>query len=239
MNVHHPGRLLFLGAFLISLTLSVHGQQTAESCLKEGKQKQGAGDLEGALIDYDKVIALVQANTKKDDSALATLSVAQVQRETVLMAKGDYDTAWSAFLKEKADDDAANIGIGETHCYMWLIRVRKGRRKEADRELAASLSSAGSKIGNLENSVQIAKYLVNQCSESELIAFVQAGDEKAGSTQHQGEGEAWYFVGMKYLLAGDKAKAAEDFQKVLSLKGTMFNTRTLVRAELKAIAAKP
>src|SRR5581483_11378500 len=65
MNMHRSGRLLLLGIFLISLTLSVQGQETAESCLKEGKQKQGTGDLEGALIDYDKVIALVQADAKK------------------------------------------------------------------------------------------------------------------------------------------------------------------------------
>jgi tetratricopeptide (TPR) repeat protein len=234
--MYRRATLLLLGLLLSSLSLHAQVPQTADSYLKEGEQKQKSGDLESALADYDKAIAAAQADAKKDDSALATLSIARVQRETVLMAKRDFDTAWSTFLKDKAEDDSANIGISARHCYMWVIRASKGQKEEGDRELTSSLSGAASKIGNLEESIQIAKYLVNLCSESDLITFVQKVDGKNGGGKHPTEGEAWYFVGMKYLLAEEQTKAVESFQKILTLKGTTFNTRTLARAELKMLS---
>ena len=64
------------------------------------------------------------------------------------------------------------------------------------------------------------------------MAAAKSSDPKTESMQLC---HAWYFVGMKNVLAGDKAAAVDDFQKCLATEARNRMTYGFAQAELKAL----
>jgi lipoprotein NlpI len=79
---------------------------------------------------------------------------------------------------------------------------------------------------------KIARFLLDQISETEFLAGAVSSDVERDRAQHC---EAWYYAGMKRLFAGDKKAAADCFDKCLGTQENTFDEYLLARAELKSL----
>jgi lipoprotein NlpI len=79
---------------------------------------------------------------------------------------------------------------------------------------------------------KIAQFLLDQISETELLAGATSSDVEKDRARHC---EAWYYAGMKRLLTGDKKAAADCFDKCLRMQENTFDEYMLARAELKSL----
>ena len=80
---------------------------------------------------------------------------------------------------------------------------------------------------------QIGAFLLAKTPEPEFLAAAKNPDPKKEREQLC---EAWYFAGMKRLLAGDHTGAAEAFHRCVATEVKDFNEYRLAAAELKALA---
>ena len=76
------------------------------------------------------------------------------------------------------------------------------------------------------------RFLLYQISESDLLVGATSPDVEKDRAQHC---EAWYYAGMKRLLAGDKKTAADCFDKCLGTQENTFDEYMLAKAELKSL----
>jgi len=113
---------------------------------------------------------------------------------------------------------------------IWLVQARSGKGTEADQELAAYLNTRANGAANDWPS-QIARYLLNQISETNLFAAISPSESEWQQSQF------WYYTGMKQLIAGDKAKAIDCFQKSLNTKTRPYAVYVSARNELAALQA--
>ncbi len=112
--------------------------------------------------------------------------------------------------------------------HIWLVQMQTGEREKADQGLLPYCQSRADGTP-ADWQMQIAKYLLNQISETDFSNAVDSAD--TGWEQS----EFWYYSGMKHLLAGDKAGAKECFQKSLATKARPFAVFISARAELSAL----
>jgi lipoprotein NlpI len=78
----------------------------------------------------------------------------------------------------------------------------------------------------------IAEFLLNKIVEADFVAAANSPDTEKDRGQHC---EAWYYSGMKRLLAGDKKTAANYFRKCLATRESNFDEYIFAQAELKRI----
>lgn len=100
------------------------------------------------------------------------------------------------FADPKLRDDAA--------LHIWLTQAKRNDKDVADRELS---NYFGDRLKSAGWEAQIAKFLLGQMSEKALFAAAGAPDIERKRS------EAWYYAGIKQLLAGNKDQAADDLQK--------------------------
>jgi lipoprotein NlpI len=201
--------------------------KSADTYVSRGEAKESKGDLEGAIADYDQAIKLDPKNsaaysgrasvktTRNDlDGAIADYSRiidfdskssdAYINRGAVFYAK----TSW----KEALDDfrHAMELGddAGHARILVWLVRVKQGEKVADDKELAASLAEKKSEDGEWDS--MLARFVLGQVSEEALLKGAAASEKKVLDC------EAWYYIAIKRLLAGDKKAAAEDLKKCLA-----------------------
>ena len=186
-----------------------------------GSAKARKGDLEGAIADYDQAIQLDPKNFDAFEKRALTKQL-----------KGDFEGALSDLIH---CDELAPPGESRdyAHLYSWLVRVRKGQTVEANRELAAYLGNRPNTTG-ADWVSKIGRFLLDQISETEFVAGAASSDVEKDRARHC---EAWYYAGMKRLLAGDKKTAAECFDKCLGTQENSFDEYMLARAELKSLEA--
>jgi tetratricopeptide (TPR) repeat protein len=184
-----------------------------------GSAKATKGDLEGAIADYDQAIQLDPKNFDAFEKRALTRQL-----------KGDFEGALSDLIH---CDELAPPGESRdyAHLYSWLVRVRRGQTAEANRELAAYLGSRRNTTGPDWVS-KIARFLLDQISETEFLAGAASSDVEKDRARHC---EAWYYAGMKRLLAGDKKAAVDCFDKCLGTQENSFDEYMLARAELKSL----
>jgi lipoprotein NlpI len=217
-----------------------------------GIVKRAKGDLDGALADYNKCIEL-----KPDDT------YAYNNRGLLRKARGDLDGALADYNKsielnpkfagayhsrgclrydaQKFPDalidfrteDELDASLDYGHFRVWLIRARLGEKEAATKELQAYLDNR--KTGKPDDwAAQIARFLAGELAEPE---FLKAA-ENADRTKEAGQlCEAWFYAGTKYLIDGDKAKAAEYFDKCVATGESGFYEYRSAAAELKAMKA--
>jgi len=216
-----------------------------------GGAKAAAWDVNGALADYSRAIEL---NPK--------LAAAWASRGAAKVSKGDWDGALADFNQALEIDPklrAAYAGRGNVH-YMnrkwmdalteyrrsfevskdkqdyprmlvWLIRARLNETKEADEELAAYLDGRSPSKAD-EWALKLAEFLLARVSDADLFAAAKSTGPKEESVHLC---HAWYYVGMKKLLAGDKATAVGDFQKCLATEERNHMVYHFAQSELQAL----
>jgi len=119
------------------------------------------------------------------------------------------------------------------HLWIWIVRARQNQKAQADQELDACLSkswNASPKDWVTKN----AAFLLNRMSEDEYLAAAGSADAKTDRDQHC---EAWYYAGMKRLLANDRTAASDYFRKCLATGKADFAESWLARAELRALTS--
>ena len=112
--------------------------------------------------------------------------------------------------------------------HIWLMQMQTGEREKADQGLLAYCQSRTNGTTS-DWQMQIAKFLLNQTSETDFSKAIDASD--TGREQS----EFWYYTGMKHLLAGDKAGAGERFQKSLATQTRPYAIFFSARAELRTL----
>lgn len=216
-----------------------------------GVTKQTKGDLDGALADYNPAIELDSKN-----------AAAYSSRAVVKQIKGDLDGALSDYNRaiELNPQDAASYnnraalhflaqhwsaaledyhrllevskqGQDYPRLYVWLIRGRLGETDAANKELADYLEKRGSGVRNDWYS-NVASFLLGRASEVELLAIAKIPDNWS-KTGHLCE--AWFYIGVKKLLAGDKTGAEACLKASLATNQQEYTEYHFAEAELKAL----
>ena len=103
--------------------------------------------------------------------------------------------------------------------YVWLIRARKGETAAASRELKSFLialkNSPPKTQGNSQSKpddwhLKIGAFLLDEITEAQLLS---AAEDKVESRALNQKNAAYFYAGMKHLIAGDKDGARERFEK--------------------------
>ena len=145
--------------------------------------------------------------------------------------EGKYDEAFnnfSLYCNTVPKDENADYA----RLFIWIARTRQNHKAEADLELAEALETKWNAPQKSWVS-QIAAFFLDQLSEKDFLAAAETPDSETVNQQHC---EAWYYIGMKRLLAGDKTAAIDDFNKCLATKETDFTEYAFAQAQLKALA---
>ena len=179
-----------------------------------GQVKHNKGDLEGAIADCTKAIAL---NPQKR-AAYTTRAHARYDRRLWADALADFRKICDL---DPDDKDYAVIRI-------WLVRAHLGERDAATRELAEILK--GRKADDWPG--KILRFLVGDLSEAGFLKEAGSADAK---TDREQKCEAYFYVGARRLLDGDKGKAKEHFQKCLDMGVKTFTEYRSAAAELQEI----
>ena len=184
-----------------------------------GVTRARQGDREGALADCTRAIAL---NPKYGDYYNDRGLVETLMRNWT-GALADYRKTCEISLSDPQRD--------YPRLFIWLIRARLGETEAANRELSASLENlAGAQAGDWVS--KVGAFLVGKLDETALFAAADAPG--AGNVRGQ-RCEAWYYAGMKKLLAGENSSAADDFRKCLETDQKDMTEYQFAEAELKAL----
>jgi tetratricopeptide (TPR) repeat protein len=174
------------------------------------------GDLDGALADYNRAIELEPKNAATYNNR-AALFFATRNWGAALQ---DYDR----FLElSKEDQEYPRL-------YVWLIRVRTGQTGAANKELLDYLQQRGNTADWFST---VTSHVLGKKSDADLLTAAKSSDKRKERGQLC---EAWFYIGMKKLMAGDKAGAEGCFNKSLATDQKDSTEYHFARAELKALA---
>jgi lipoprotein NlpI len=177
------------------------------------------GDLSGAIDDSSSAIDL----NAKDGPAYCNRGLAR-------MGKGNLDGAL-ADLRKFCELSPRDAGTDSARLYLWLIATQLNPKGTADQDLAAALQNDWNSPPE-EFSSKIAAFLLGHIHENDLIANAASPDPSREPAQYC---KAWYFAGMKRLLAGDKKTAISYFQKSVATNQKDYCEDIFSRAELTAL----
>jgi len=186
-----------------------------------GKAFIEKGQADEAMAEFQHALAI----NPEDANAHLNLGLAQE-------ARGDLDDALLNFRRFiELAPDAPNADYA--HLWIWLIRVRQNQKAEADQELATCLSKSWNASPKDWVSTN-ASFLLNRIDEDQY--FAEAGSTDAEKSRNH-YCEAWYYAGMKRLLANDRPAAFDYFHKCLATQKIDFDEYQLAQAELRAGAS--
>ena len=173
------------------------------------------GDLDGALADYNRAIELEARNAATYNNR-AALFFATRNWGAALQ---DYDR----FLElSKEDQEYPRL-------YVWLIRVRTGQTGAANKELLDYLQQRGNTADWFST---VTSHVLGKKSDADLLTAAKSSDKRKERGQLC---EAWFYIGMKKLMGGDKAGAEGCFTKSLATDQKDSTEYHFARAELKAL----
>ena len=218
-----------------------------------GFARQTKNDIDGALADYTAALALnpkmgvvyynrclirVQQgdlNGAIDDSTHAIelnskTGPAYCNRGLAQMGKGNLDEA-QADLRKFCELAPRDSGADWARLYLWIIATRQNPKGTADQDLSTALQNDWNSPPE-EFSSKIAAFLLGHMRENELIADAASPDPSREPEQYC---KAWYFAGMKRLLAGDTKTAITYFQKSVATNQKDYCEHLFAQTELAAL----
>jgi tetratricopeptide (TPR) repeat protein len=161
---------------------------------------------------------------------------AYLERGGIFNGQQEWAKALADFRRpiELKPDDA-----GHAYILTWLTRVKLGEKEAADKELAAGLAEKHLDSWDLDTA--LAGYALGQVTEEDLLKSAEASGAKIYP-----KCAAWFLIGFKHALAGDKPHAAESFNKCLAAAREKLPPQywlppesRFAAQELKALDGKP
>jgi tetratricopeptide (TPR) repeat protein len=218
------------------------------------------GNFEAALADVNRALAFHGEGAADDspasgsnadpdavESALAVLSRAPGAAALIVeyRMRGEIDFErrdWARAIgdwRHSLESDARAQGEplkdfrqrDYVEIFLWMARTRLGEAKEASKELSdyrqqrppAAAKDWPSRIMDL---------LLDQIDEQAFLGAAKTGDAKTDRGQHC---EAWFYAGMKHLLANETPAAGDYFRKSIATGMIDFREYAMAGAELKAL----
>lgn len=194
----------------------------------------------GALADGTQAI-----NGDPGDPALyRTRALTQMLAHRWTEASADLQVA-----RMKSTDDDGYLDV-----LLWIVRMRLEETEMANERLAAFFDKASEFNHPREWLRQVGRFLLDRETEADLMAaatrnvasnessrrpwFTEKSPGALTSRPDSSNGplcEAWFYSGMKRLLSGDKAAAAEHFRQCLATQRSTFIEYELAEAELREL----
>jgi lipoprotein NlpI len=175
------------------------------------------GDFAGSLAALDRLIA----PSPQDPEA----GIAYQERAVTRQFMGDLPGAIADYRQVIT---LAPAHADYAHFFIWTLRVRLGERPAADAELADYFKSRAPTVEG-EWARTISNFLLGSVPEGEFLAAAQQGTD---ALKVQGQVcEAWYYSGLKRLLAGDRSTAADYFRRCLATDLSYFIEDALAEHE--------
>jgi lipoprotein NlpI len=170
----------------------------ADAYYNRGQVKLALGDDVGAMADFNKAIDL---NPKH--------SFAYVSRGCIWYGRGQLQTALDDFQMSSKLTPA----LFRSQYYMWLIRSQLGEKEIADEGLAKYIKLYQDPPTGWF--VKIAQFLLGIVSEADFLSFANVS---APNSKEQREQlcDAYYYIGMKYFIAGDKSHGIDFLKKSIA-----------------------
>ena len=151
-------------------------------------------------------------------------------RGQVEYAEGDFSTAtidFSIFCHLAPKDTNADYA----HVFIWLAQARLDQKARADTELSHVRATSWNAKPDAWIS-KIAAFFLDQISETDLF---EAANRPGVETVNQQHCEAWYYAGIKRLIAGDETTALEYFNNCLDTGEETFTEYYFAQSQLKAL----
>lgn len=189
----------------------------AQACNNRGFARKQMGDLDGAIADYSRALKIDPSH-----------AIACNNRGIAHYLNRNWPEALADFRRKA---ELAPLEADTPQLYIWILRVRLGGRTTADRELAAYLLSRAGPV-DVAWARRVGAFLLNHLGEEALLLAAASTDRKLECEQ---QCSAWFFSGMKLLLAGERTAAAEHFQKCLATESKNDPEYDFAAAELKAL----
>ena len=115
--------------------------------------------------------------------------------------------------------------------YAWLSRAHLGETAAADKKMAAYFEQRPKTVTNKWVG-EVAAYLLGSRTEADLLAAAVSSDATKDKEQHC---DAWFYIGTKKMLAGNRTAAAEDFQRCRATALKTFVEYEIAGSELKGL----
>jgi len=151
---------------------------------------------------------------------------------TSRMATGDHAGAL-ADLVQYCQQFTPDRTTDYAEVWICLQRAREGQSARAATELSSALKRNWYSRPS-DGITLVAQYLLGGINEPSLLAAAAANNPEQDRARHC---EAWYYIGMKRLLSGDRPAAAEAFQHCIATGESEFAEYLFAQAELRAIPA--
>jgi tetratricopeptide (TPR) repeat protein len=229
-------------------------QYTLAYCMR-GYAKSDKGDADGAIADFDRAIGFdreyaaaysgrgyAKTLMGEADGAIADCNRAielEPQLDMAYVHRG-----YAHFLNRewtKSLDDFQRYykltaeSPEDPFLVIWLARARLGEKEEADKELSERLEKH-EKAEPGDWISRIAGLLLEKNTEAGFLAAAASPNPDKERSQRC---EAWYYAGMKRLLAGKRASAANRFHKCLATEKKTSLAYQFALAELKTLVILP
>jgi tetratricopeptide (TPR) repeat protein/Zn-dependent protease with chaperone function len=229
----------------------------AEAYDNRGYSKSIKGDVDGAMADFNKAIQLnpedayalkvigyLKARKGNFDGAMADFDKAGINNQAVEsnpQAAVDYmDRGVANYINGQSSEALADFQkaielkfyyYDYPHIYIWLVKAKKADQlAAANKELAEYIQTRQGMA--FDWPAQVCHFLVGDLSQDDFLKAADSSDVQKSQGQHC---EAYFYIGMKHLLAGDVVTAKLFFQQCVGTNMATFYEYQMAQAELKRL----
>lgn len=197
--------------------------------------KRLSDDLDGALADYDRAIAIYPANGYN----YSTRGMARQEKGNLIGAIADYST-YKELTGDQAGTRAPVVQVGPSgirtpvarpanpiHLYLYfaLCRLETGPAVQELKLLVPEWRDGFTKTAGL--------YLTGGATEEEMLAKASEGDAEMVSRQ---QCQAYYYVGMRRLIVRKPDEAKLLFERCLATGQKLLTEYRFARSELARLS---
>ena len=244
--------------FIAAIPSLATAERSRTDYVMSGNLKQQKGDLDGAIKDYSQAIRLSAKSRFQlyDLRGLARLemgasdrAIADFNRSIQLYpqyGEAYFDRGMAEDLLRKWKSSLADYRRsvelisaapleGETtdypHLNIWIVRTRLGDGETANGELSTYLAQRD--VNPPHDWIwKIGSYFLGAITEENLL---HAAILRNAGTNRDSRCEAWYYIGIRKLLSGERKAAADCFRKSLATKQSTSMEFIFSQSELEAL----